>query len=77
MKTAVLHHMTGQMAEPISRISCIAQTIHDEYQTTSNEELQAMTAKVTEETAEVTRLLDQLLKAAREEIRPQRKEDAS
>ncbi len=36
-----------------------------------------MTAKVTEETAEVTRLLDQLLKAAREEIRPQRKEDAS
>ena len=77
MKTAVLHHMTGQMAEPISRISSIAQTIHDEYQTTSNEELQAMTAKVTEETAEVTRLLDQLLKAAREEIRPQRKEDAS
>ena len=77
MKTAVLHHMTGQMAEPISRISSIAQTIHDEYQTTGNEELQAMTAKVTEETAEVTRLLDQLLKAAREEIRPQRKEDAS
>ena len=77
MKTAVLHHMTGQMAEPISRISSIAQTIHDEYQTTSNEALQAMTAKVTEETAEVTLLLDQLLKAAREEIRPQRKEDAS
>lgn len=77
MKTAVLHHMTGQMEEPVSRISTIAQTIHEDYQHISNDDLKTMTDKLMGETAEVTQLLDQLLQAAREEVRPQKKEGTS
>lgn len=77
MKTAVLHHMTGQMAEPVSRISTMAQTIYEGYQHISNDDLKTMTDKVMGETAEVTQLLDKLLDAAREEVRPKRKEETS
>lgn len=75
MKTAVLHNMTGQMAKPIARITDNARTIHDEYRTTTNDDLVVLTEKVSDDTTEVTRLLDQLLQTAREQTSTQRKEE--
>lgn len=67
MKTAVIHHMTGQMVEPISHIVKTAQAIRDEGRQMGAETLRTMTEKVMGDTAQVTGLLDELLKAAQEE----------
>ncbi len=67
MKTAVLHHMTGQMAEPVSHIVKTAQTIYDEGRQMGADKLRTMTREVTDDTTRVTGLLDELLKTAQEE----------
>ncbi len=78
MKTSVVRHMTGQMAEPVSLIVKTAQVIHDEGRQMSADELRAKTREVTDNTTQVTGLLDELLKTAQEEAHtPERKEGES
>jgi hypothetical protein len=59
--------MTGQMAEPVSLIVKTAQVIHDGGRQMSADELRAKTREMTDNTTQVTGLLDELLKTAQEE----------
>ena len=64
MKTAVINNMTGQMLHPVDIIVAENDLIRQEYKNLSEEEMTQHVDRMLESTEDVTRLLNQILKAS-------------
>ena len=64
MKTAVINNMTGQMLHPVDIIVAENDLIRQEYENLSEEEMTQHVDRMLESTEDVTRLLNQILKAS-------------
>ena len=71
VKTAVLHKMSDKMVAPVEEISAIAQEVSDYHMDMTEEEAGAKVNQLLADIGVVTLMLDEMLKVARQQTRPQ------
>lgn len=77
MRNAVLHKMTKDMSAPVADITSISRTICEEFRNMSDDKLHAMVEKINSDAYQVGELLNELLRAAEEEIHQPQNDEAS
>lgn len=77
VRNAVLHKMTKGMSAPVADITAVSRTICEEYQNMTDDYMDAMVDKIENDANQVGELLNELLRAAQEEPRAPKTDEAS
>ena len=64
LKSVLIHNMTDQMVQPVTRINNLVNTIYNEHAHLEHEEVVKMVNEMSEHTRTVTRLLDKTIEVS-------------